>query len=267
MPERISCSLDVITICRNDLSGLRRTAQSVEQQSENNLSWIIVDGNSTDGTRDWLQSHKFAQPTIWSSEKDSGIYNAMNKGVSYGSGALLSFMNSGDTFACHDSASTLTNKYIETGMCWGYGMAAITDQIGSPQAVHHMHPYRRLLWELGLRSIPHQAAYIERRLFAELGGFNEEIGLAADQDLLFRASLQEAPAVIWAVIAHRSAGGASWGRAPYEFPRDMFLSRQRAAFGGTRRSWAKLSVGVTSAYVQAVVARIPLLLHKWQDRR
>ena len=72
--------LSIITITRNDLDGLRRTALSVSSQSFRDYEWIVIDGASTDGTVEYLQSMQ-PQPSAWVSEPDGGVYDAMNKGT------------------------------------------------------------------------------------------------------------------------------------------------------------------------------------------
>lgn len=86
----------VITICKDNIGELKSTGESVSEQSNKDLEWIVIDGNSKDGTKEWLNS----QTTIkWISEPDKGIYDAMNKGIALAEGRFLIFMNSGDRFA------------------------------------------------------------------------------------------------------------------------------------------------------------------------
>lgn len=88
----------VITICFNDLENLKRTASSVLSQTHTDYEWLVVDGGSSDGTADWLALQ--ASPHLqWVSERDRGLYHAMNKGMDRAQGDYLIFMNSGDCFA------------------------------------------------------------------------------------------------------------------------------------------------------------------------
>jgi putative colanic acid biosynthesis glycosyltransferase len=89
----------IVTICRNNLPELETTYNSIKDQSFNDFEWIVVDGNSTDGTRQWLQKNRLAK---WKSESDQGIFDAMNKGIRRSEGRYLIFMNSGDAFASDD---------------------------------------------------------------------------------------------------------------------------------------------------------------------
>ena len=89
--------ISIVTIVRNDAEGLLVTARSVLQQDYDNIEWIVVDGASTDGTAAYIQN---LAPCIadFKSEADSGIYNAMNKGIDMVTGDWMFFLNADDIF-------------------------------------------------------------------------------------------------------------------------------------------------------------------------
>ena len=93
--------ISVITVCYQAAEPLEKTILSVRQQYYQPLEFIVVDGGSTDGTRDIIARHQDII-TRWVSEPDRGIYDAMNKGVSMATGEWVIFMNAGDTFAAND---------------------------------------------------------------------------------------------------------------------------------------------------------------------
>lgn len=109
--------ITVVTVCRNALDGLRRTAESVLSQTYPNMEYVIIDGASTDGTADYVRSlgDKVA---VFVSEPDKGIYDAMNKGMAKASGEWVIFMNAGDTFY---SADTVERVFGAGGLD-GYGV-------------------------------------------------------------------------------------------------------------------------------------------------
>lgn len=86
----------VITVCRNNLQGLKLTFESIRTQTFQDMEWIVIDGNSTDGTVEYMNNLHF--PNSFLSEPDGGIYDAMNKGVKFVNGRFVVYMNSGDTF-------------------------------------------------------------------------------------------------------------------------------------------------------------------------
>ncbi len=85
----------IITIAYQNLAGLKKTAASITGQEGKDFQWIVIDGNSNDGTKDFIKS----QPCEWISEPDDGIYDAMNKGIDRATGHYTIFMNAGDIFA------------------------------------------------------------------------------------------------------------------------------------------------------------------------
>lgn len=87
--------LSIITINFNNRDGLQRTINSVLSQSFKDFEWIVIDGGSTDGSRNLLEIYK-KYFSYWCSEPDKGVYNAQNKGISVAKGEYMSFMNSGD---------------------------------------------------------------------------------------------------------------------------------------------------------------------------
>ncbi|MDO4497667.1 MAG: glycosyltransferase family 2 protein [Bacteroidales bacterium] len=90
--------ITVITVVWNDVEHIEQTMLSVLNQTYQNVEYIVIDGGSTDGTVDIIR--KYADRlAFWCSERDGGIYPAMNKGVTHATGEWINFMNSGDAFA------------------------------------------------------------------------------------------------------------------------------------------------------------------------
>jgi len=89
--------ISIVTIVFNNEEHLENTILSIISQTYDNVEYIIIDGGSTDGTLDIIKKYE-AQIDYWVSEKDEGIYDAMNKGTNFSSGDWLNFMNAGDSF-------------------------------------------------------------------------------------------------------------------------------------------------------------------------
>ena len=90
--------ISVVTVCYNSFDMLKETMQNVDKQTYDNFEYIVVDGNSSDGTVDYLKNYN-GKLTKYISEPDKGIYDAMNKGVKISSGDYVIFSNAGDIFA------------------------------------------------------------------------------------------------------------------------------------------------------------------------
>lgn len=91
----------IITINYNNKEGLRKTIESVVNQTFDDYEYIVIDGGSTDGSIDIIKKYS-EKISYWVSEHDKGIYNAMNKGITHAHGEYLNFMNSGDCFHSPD---------------------------------------------------------------------------------------------------------------------------------------------------------------------
>jgi len=90
-------SVTVVTVVYNDVDNIEKTLLNVINQEYPNLEYIVIDGGSTDGTADIIKKHKKSIDR-WISEKDSGVYDAMNKGIDLATGQYINFMNSNDFF-------------------------------------------------------------------------------------------------------------------------------------------------------------------------
>ena len=99
----------IITINYNNCNGLQRTLDSVVSQTCKNFEWIVIDGGSSDGSRELIEQFQ-QEMTYWCSERDKGIYNAMNKGVEKATGDYCLFLNSGDNFCDSNVIKRLANQ-------------------------------------------------------------------------------------------------------------------------------------------------------------
>lgn len=89
--------LSIITICYNNIEGLKATMESILSQTFKDFEWIVIDGGSTDGSKELLEKNN-THIAYWVSEPDRGIYHAMNKGIARAKGDFCQFLNSGDYF-------------------------------------------------------------------------------------------------------------------------------------------------------------------------
>jgi len=119
----------IITICKDNILDLKQTYTSISKQTSNDYEWIVVDGDSTDGIKDWLNETAIDN---WVSEPDNGIYDAMNKGISMANGKYLIFMNSGDCYANDEVlANSKTNIEQKNFPAFVYGDSLDISEDGS----------------------------------------------------------------------------------------------------------------------------------------
>ena len=172
--------LSVITVNLNNKSGLQKTIESVVSQTHRDIDWIIIDGGSTDGSRELIEEYA-DYLSYWVSEPDHGIYNAMNKGIRASCGEYLLFLNSGDYLydkdVLHNVIPLLLDKDFYVGDIEGGGC------ISSPK----LDSASDICAILTYTSLPHQSTFTSRRVFGRYGIFRENILIASDWWISFQA--------------------------------------------------------------------------------
>lgn len=176
--------LSIITITYNNIKGFRQTFNSVISQSWKEFEWIIIDGGSTDGTRELLEQHQHLF-SYWCCEADRGIYDAQNKGAQRATGDYLCFMNAGDGFFDKDVLSRAVSYFEKADVL--YGDTVFTDKIYKEIVIH---PETLTLSWLSLFAINHQSTFIKREVF-ELFKFDLKYKMLADRKLWIQCMLQD----------------------------------------------------------------------------
>lgn len=166
--------ISIITINYNNLGGLMTTVSSVKNQTWQEFEYIVIDGGSNDGSKEYLESqNQFLD--IWVSEKDSGIYNAMNKGIKLAKGEYLLFLNSGDHLFNEKVLEQNYSKLTEQDLiCFNLqmvrnGFSKITD-----------FPLNFCFSHIYTTSLPHPATFIKRELFDTVGFYDENLRIVSD---------------------------------------------------------------------------------------
>lgn len=181
--------LSVITINYNNAEGLKRTLASVAEQHYRDIEHIVIDGGSTDCSVDIIKQYVSSNPnsdpffkhTIkWVSEKDNGIYNAMNKGIRKATGAYIQILNSGDILATSDAAERM-NAAIEKAeypeLLYGnmikknYATGKIFGKSGKVE--YSLRQYY-------CSTLNHDCCYIRRDLFEKYGLYDEKLKIVSD---------------------------------------------------------------------------------------
>lgn len=204
-----SPTISIVTIAFNDLKGLKRTIDSVNCQSIENWEHIVVDGGSTDGTAEWLRQTSQDPRRRWKSEKDKGIYDAMNKGLSESSGDLVMVLNSADVLSSQDSLAIVVESYLAHGWRWAYGSLRLTSTDGDVIGAYSFDPFHPRKFFMGLAWIPHGATIMSRGLIEELGNYRLDLGSVSDQEYLMRAVGVCHPKVITWYLSDFAVGGVS----------------------------------------------------------
>lgn len=167
--------LSIITINYNDAKGLRQTLDSVINQTTKEFEYIVVDGNSNDGSVDVLKTIE-ADNFKYISEADTGIYNAMNKGIKMASGEYLLFLNSGDILYNTEVIANVTPYFSEDhSILSGH---IVFDELNGKRLREH--PERITFSYLAGNAISHPSTFIKRDLFLKYGNYDENFKIVSD---------------------------------------------------------------------------------------
>lgn len=188
--------ISIITINYNNVEGLKRTLASVAEQSYRDIEHIIIDGGSTDGSVDIIKEYEekihLTHSTIhvqWTSEKDKGIYNAMNKGVKRSTGEYVWILNSGDEVASPEIVEHLVcflEKYAYPLLIGNIVKVFSEDRKVSEIKMHDANtptPLDVSMLTFYSGTVPQDAAFVRRDLFEKYGYFDETMKICADWKL------------------------------------------------------------------------------------
>lgn len=175
--------LSIITINYNNRDGLQKTVDSVVSQTYKNFEWIIIDGGSTDGSKELIEQYQ-DHCAYWCSEPDKGIYNAMNKGVEKATGEYCLFLNSGDCLN-GDCLKHIVSQ-LKGDIIVGRVKSAESGTL-SYQYEEESFSYSQLY----SYSFPHQASFIKRDLFIKHGFYDEKYKILSDWKFFLQLFLKE----------------------------------------------------------------------------
>lgn len=178
--------ISVITATYNSEATVKDTLESVLMQSYDNYELLIIDGCSKDGTLDIVQEYKERfgdRLKVWS-EKDKGLYDAMNKGIAKANGDVIGILNSDDAFADENVLKNIADEFASADIDGTYGNITFYDAETFSKTVRH--------WNAGTGSInrgwmpPHPSLYLKKSVYEKFGNFDDSLKIAADYDFMLR---------------------------------------------------------------------------------
>ena len=189
MCKEVIMKLSIITINFNNFDGLKMTVESVLCQTYRDMEFIIVDGASTDGGAMYVKQLKERTspfPMTCISEKDTGIYNAMNKGIKRAKGEYLLFLNSGDfLIAPNVIERVFSTEHVADLLCARCNVSSCGKVVWTstpPKAV--------TFGTLYYQGLPHQATFIRRDLFDRCGLYREDFKYNSDIAFWYKAVVE-----------------------------------------------------------------------------
>ncbi len=209
----------VITVCLNAAATIERTVTSVIKQDYQNLEYIVIDGDSSDGTLNILKQYPDAVD-ILISEKDRGIFHAMNKALALSTGDIIYFLNADDYFYKSNvltECAKVFNQNPAVGIIYSK-ICLINDPVRllpyQPYNKEYRHHYEPYLW-----APAHQGVFARKGVFNQLGGFNEDYTLLGDYDWFLRAWHNKVKMQFWDnLTAYYNAQGISYRTSRLSLP-------------------------------------------------
>lgn len=182
--------ISIITVCYNSAKTIKDTFESVLNQKYENYEYIVVDGKSNDGTLELIKEYeeKFNGKMKYISEKDKGIYDAMNKGIKLSTGDIVGLLNSDDYYKNNEVLSKI-NESLQQDYDGVFGNLIMLEdkQLNIPE--------RELISGNGnyhFGWVPlHPTLYLKKQIYNEIGLYNQKYPIAADYDFMIRLLKQE----------------------------------------------------------------------------
>ena len=172
--------LSIITVNLNNKYGLQKTIDSVIAQTYKDFEWIIIDGGSTDGSKELIEKYG-DYISHWVSKSDNGIYNAMNKGIRVAHGEYLLFLNSGDIFYRNDILENVISRLKGKDLYVG---DFIVENYSSKLDLSTSHKIIETLLKTGF---PHQSIFYHHHVFHKEGFYREDLKTCSDWILNIKA--------------------------------------------------------------------------------
>ncbi len=166
------CTVSIITVNKNNATGLANTIRSVINQTFKEVEFIIIDGASNDGSIDIIKQNE-QNVTRWISQTDSGIYNAMNKGIALATGKYVYFLNSGDCFINDHTLQSFFEITLEDNEDFLIGNVLINDKVLKI-------PNKLSLFYILNFGFSHQSFFIKRSVYQITGVYDENYSIVAD---------------------------------------------------------------------------------------
>jgi len=241
--------VSLITVCRNVAPVIAETLDGILGQTHPDLEIIVVDGASTDGTVEILERYRPKLSAVVS-EPDSGIYDAMNKGLRLATGDVIGFVNAGDLLMTPETIAHIVGAFMRSHADAVYGDIIMVDE----KDIFRIHrtwlsgTYHRGNFRKGWMP-PHVGTFIRKSVYDRFGHFNTDLRIGADYEILLRFLYKhQIPTVhLREVLVRFRLGGMSNGnlkqilRANREVRRSWGLNGLQAPpLLVTRKLWSKV---------------------------
>lgn len=207
--------ISIITICFNSGKTIKDTLVSVREQDYPNIEHVIIDGLSSDNTLEIVAANMHPG-IVLQSEKDHGLYDALNKGFRLCTGDLIGVLHSDDYLAGNSVISqlvTLSTQHPEAGAFSTSVNIYKPERTDKPYRVYNASRFKPWQFRIGIQP-PHPGFFVRRSVFEKVGYFNSSYKISGDFDWLYRVIVEEKTPVFYsefATVSMRDGGVSSSG--------------------------------------------------------
>ena len=186
MVEKIKLKVSIITVVYNNKSTIKNAIESVLNQTYKNIEYIVIDGASTDGTIEIIESYANKMDKFVS-EPDKGIYDAMNKGLKLATGDIVGILNSDDIYANNKVIETVADAFQKNDCDAIYGDLVYVDKEDLNKIIRYWKskPFKKGLFKKGWHPA-HPTYFVKKDVYDRYGLFNHDFKIAADYELMLR---------------------------------------------------------------------------------
>ncbi len=174
--------LSVITVVKNDQRNIQKTIKSIISQKKNNIEYIVIDGKSEDNTLKEVKKFKRNIDLILS-EKDDGIYSAMNKGIKFAKGEIIVFCNSGDFFY-KNSFKKILKLFKKKNFDFVFG--TVLRNYTKNKILKYGFDFDRIKYNFDFATSHTTGFFLKKKIYKKIGNYNTKFKISADYDLYFR---------------------------------------------------------------------------------
>ena len=180
--------VSIITIVYNNVANIETCLQSVLSQTYNNIEYIIVDGGSVDGTVEIIRKyHETYKNISVISEKDNGLYNALNKGIKMATGDIIGILHSDDLFYSKTVLSEIVSFFNSThaDVVYANGMYIDRNNVNNIKRIYKSSKFRSYFLHYGWIPL-HTTIYVKKDIFSKYGLYEETYKIAGDYEISLR---------------------------------------------------------------------------------
>jgi glycosyltransferase involved in cell wall biosynthesis len=179
--------VSIITVVFNGVSTIEDTIKCILGQTYKNIEYIVIDGGSNDGTLEVIEKYK-KQISVVISEKDEGIYDAMNKGIMQSTGEIIGILNADDIYSDQNVVEKIVNRFEEINnldVSYSNLEYVVRDNVKRVIRFWKSCPYYPDFFKHG-HVPPHPTLFVHRRIYAKFGLYNSNFKVAADYEFMLR---------------------------------------------------------------------------------